>query len=382
MPRIYFDHAATSWPRLPGVVAAMSDFENQHSAAAGRGAYRSSISIDQTLQRLRVAIAKLVNAASPAEVAFFANGTLANNYALAGLLKPGDHVVTTAAEHNSILRPLALMKQSRGVDFTIVRVDQVGRVSPTDMEAAIRPETRLFCVCSASNVTGALQNLSAIGELAKRYNVRLMIDAAQSLGYRPLDMQQLSIDVLTFPGHKGGGGPLGTAALIASQELHPNWSPLWIGGTGEQSDLLSGDFDWQRVAESGNRNSAALVGWLAGLETLLADKAHSDLLAANYSRLLNLLGTSSLGTVLGHDDEQFVPVISLRCGEEMMPSDWAAILDASFGIEVRAGYHCAAAIHEALQTAEGGTLRFSIGHTTTAEDLDALEAALAQLSQA
>lgn len=382
MTRIYFDHAATSWPRLPGVADAIFQFESEESASAGRGSYSSTIAISARISQLRLAIARMVNARAQ-EVAFFANGTGANNYALAGVLNPGDHVVTTDAEHNSILRPLRLLERQRGITWSSIAVDQSGAVDPNKIDEAIRPETKLIVCTSASNVTGSVNDLHAIGSIASAKQKLFMVDAAQTLGYLPIDMPAMHIDILAAPGHKGAGGPLGTGVLVAREALHADWQPLWIGGTGELSDEIDGAFDWQSVAESGNRNATALVGWLAGIQQI-ARVPDSDF-DHRQKRLLNILRDCSIGRLIGHSQSQpTVPVFSLDCSSSiaqgMTPADWAAVLDSSFQIEVRSGLHCAAKIHQHLNTLQsGGTLRFSIGHSTTDADIDALESALKEL---
>jgi selenocysteine lyase/cysteine desulfurase len=382
MKRVYFDHAATSWPRLSGVADAMYLFENAESASAGRGSYSSTTAITARISQLRLAIARMVNA-SAREVAFFANGTSANNYALAGVLRSGDHVVTTDAEHNSILRPLRLLEQQRGITWTPVKVDASGAVDPSDIAATIRPETKLIVCTSASNVTGSINDLAAIGAIASNKRILFMVDAAQSLGYDPIDMHAMRIDIMAAPGHKGAGGPLGTGVLIVDASLHADWQPLWIGGTGEMSDQLDGDFDWTQIAESGNRNATALVGWLAGIEHLT--QLPDGNLVSRQRRLHELLDGCSIGRLIGHaPGQKTVPVFSLDCstanGSGLSPGDWSALLDSAFHIEVRSGLHCAARVHQHLNTVTaGGTLRFSIGHTTTDEDLDTLESVLKEL---
>ncbi len=381
--RVYFDHAATSWPRMPGVVQAMCDFELNNSTAAGRSDSAVAAATNRSLEMLRAKLRELVNAAPSSRIAFFNNGTAANNYALAGMLRTGDHVITTAAEHNSILRPLALLERQRQLRVTTLPVNCEGVVDASKIEDAITSETRLIAISSASNVTGALQDIATIGKIVSRSGARFFVDAAQTLGYLPLDMQQCKIDVLASPGHKGAGGPLGTGMLVVTNRVTLDWQPLWIGGTGSDSELLDGDLDWQQVAESGNRNSTALLGWLVGLTSILnqSSVAAADDLENRLHRLVRILRNSLIGSVIGHEDNRlYAPVVSLKCEPNqsgMMPADWSALLDASFSIETRAGLHCAGRIHPHLGTEElGGTLRFSIGHTTTDADLDALELAM------
>ncbi len=383
--RIYLDHAATSWPRLPGVIETMSEFEQNFGAAAGRGSYASSTQASSRIQQLRMSLARFVNAKAE-EVAFVSNGTAANNVALAGTLNRDDHVITTQADHNSVLRPLQLLHQQRGVQWTALPVDRSGRVDPSDIAKAVRPNTRMICVTSASNVTGAVNDLESIGVIAKQHELTLMVDAAQSLGYLPIDMDDLGIDILCAPGHKGAGGPLGTGLIVANKKLHSSWKHLWIGGTGELSQQVDGDFAWNSVIESGNFNTPALVGWSVGLQQVqseqLASRTHAASQHELYAKLLAILSNVPFGVLIGHDDDRYIAVFSIDCGRSpLAASDWAALLDSSYRIEVRSGLHCAALIHKSLGTEEGGTLRFSLGHTSTQSDLDRLEDAIVQMKK-
>lgn len=201
--RFYFDHAATGWPKPPGVLEAVIEYQQRCGAAAGRGGYRASQRAAQWVSQARQQIATLIGAERCSEVALVGSGTQALNLALIGLLRPGDHVVTTAIEHNSLLRPLAWLQQHRQIDWNMVSCDAQGRVDPEAVARALRPETRLVAISHVSNVTGAIQPLAEIGKLTRSRGCWLLVDAAQSVGYLPIEVSQLPIDLLAAPGHKG-----------------------------------------------------------------------------------------------------------------------------------------------------------------------------------
>jgi cysteine desulfurase / selenocysteine lyase len=380
--RAYFDHAATSWPKPPGVVEALVEFQNNCGAAAGRGAYASSLRSSSIVERVRQQLSKLIKAGSPSEIAFVHNGTAALNLALGSFLKPGDHVVTTAAEHNSLLRPLFQLKQQRSIDFTITPVDSLGRVDPKRIEEAMVSSTRLIAVTHASNVTGIVQPLAEISEIVQRRKLHLLVDAAQTIGYLPINVRDFGIDFLAAPGHKGAAGLLGTAFLYASKRVQSELNNPWPGGTGTDSDQLDGPYAWPTGFETGNLNIPAIAAWSQGLTWL--EQKHlneaNQLQIQQRARLAEILCRSNLGEIIGSDDAEhsrsslsFVPVVSMKV-RDLACTELAGILDSSFGIEARSGLHCAGAIHRFLGTDRlGGTLRFSLGHTTTDDDFDQLE---------
>ncbi len=313
------------------------------------------------------------------------NGTAALNLAIAGTLKPGDHVVTTAAEHNSVLRPLTFLRETRGISFTIVPTDSTGFVIPERIAAAMTPETKMVVVTHASNVSGRIQAIEKIAAIAKLHQAWFLVDAAQTLGYLPINVMTSGIDLLAAPGHKGACGMLGTGMLYARREIAELIQSPWPGGTGTESESLEGPFGWPEGVESGNANVPALAAWDCGLDWLLSQSVADRWLEtqALQFRMLESLRASSLGAVVGHaTSSDYLPVISLAVSK-MACSDLAAVLDSSFRIEVRSGMHCAALIHDCLGTKTlGGTLRFSLGHTSTDEDLESLENACFALRDA
>ena len=369
--RIYLDNAATSWPKSDAVLDAIDRFARECGAAAGRGGYRSASQADGIVGSVRRGLAELVHAESPSCISLHANGTAALNAAIHGLLGDGDHVVTTAAEHNSVLRPLHHLQRTRNLRLTIVPCDRGGRVDASDVLSAVEKTTRLVAVTHASNVTGAIQPVEVIGEGLRRHTARFLCDAAQTFGYLPINVRELGIDLLAAPGHKGGGGPLGTGFLYVHESLHQQLAPTVQGGTGSHSESLEMPTEMPGKLESGNLNVPALAGWLVALRQLIAADAVQQ--TARQSELIKQLDqglarVEGLHVFRSPAAKPLLPIASLRV--ELPPTDIAAILDAEFGIETRAGLHCAALIHDQLGSGHAGTLRVSGGHATTAKQID------------
>jgi len=373
MPRIYLDNAATSFPKPESVYATIDDYNRRLGAAAGRGAYGSAVEASEIVRRCRRNLATLLNAESPDRLAFAFNGTDALNTALHGLLKPGDHVVTTAVEHNSVLRPLRMLSE-RGVQVSVVPCDASGTVSAKDVHAAVLSETRLIVVSHASNVTGTIQPVHEIVEIAKEAGVLTLLDAAQTAGHLPIDLHGLQVDLLATSGHKGLLGPLGTGVLYVRPGLEKRLSPLRQGGTGTTSEDERQPTAMPTMFESGNLNMAGIAGLEAATRWILEAgvaklRRHEQELT---QRLLTGLREIKRIRTLGPSvvDER-VGVVSL-VAEGWTPHELAAVLDAEFQIETRAGLHCAPRIHERLGVSKtGGTLRISVGAFTTTEQIDA-----------
>jgi len=402
-PRVYLDHAATGWPKPASVFIAMEHFGRSVGAAAGRGAYRSAAAADEVVASCRRRLARLINCPTPQNVAFFSNGTTALNAAILGIVGDGDHVVTTAIEHNSVLRPLEWLRSTRGVQVDVVRCDALGRIDPAEVLERITPRTKLVAISHASNVTGALQDVATIGRHLQPGDTLLLCDAAQTLGYLPIDMQMLAVDLLAAPGHKGACGPLGTGMLAVSPKALMHLRPTVFGGTGSISQSLSMPTSMPAMLEPGNLNVIAIAGWDAGLREL-TDQASGGIKTQALSELRQIShqlrhvtqsvpGIRSLcGVVLPDDSDASglkvdssdtvadsqLPIASLTFAAAEV-SLVASLLDVEFGIEVRAGLHCASIIHDFIGTAPHGTLRVSAGHGTTSQDLDRLQIALVEI---
>jgi cysteine desulfurase/selenocysteine lyase len=376
--RIYLDHAATGWPKPPAVYDAMDRFARQVGAAAGRGSYRSASIADEIVASCRRRLARLVNNPSPQNVAFFSNGTTALNAAVFGVVGDGDHVITTAIEHNSLLRPLHWLKIQRGIRLDIVPCDGRGHVDPAAIAERLSPSTRLVAISQASNVTGAVQDLTTIGDLLRDRDTLLLCDAAQTLGYLPIDMPASGVDLLAAPGHKGAWGPLGTGMLALSGKATEQIRPTNFGGTGSVSQQLDMPSAMPGMLEPGNLNVTAIAGWDAGLGELAGEDSFArlrdqDQIAARLRQATAAL--PGVTAISGGD----LPIVSLVF-DAVDVAMVATLLDTEFGIEVRSGLHCAALIHDFLGTAAQGTLRISGGHGTTLDEIDRLGEALQEIA--
>ncbi|MCD0459493.1 aminotransferase class V-fold PLP-dependent enzyme [Roseiconus lacunae] len=390
-PRLYFDQAATSVPKPSATIETMREHMLKHEAAVGRGTYRSAVHAGGIVASLREELARWIHAVSANEISLQNGGTEALNVGIFGLIRPGDHVVTTAAEHNSVLRPLHHLSLQQQVQLTIVDVDASGRVSPEALMGAVREETSMVAVLTASNVNGTIQPIEDLGQrLAEHFahtaKPIFLTDAAQSFGYRRINVQQAEVDVLAAPGHKGGQGPLGTGFLYVRQKLHPRIRPLILGGTGSQSDRLEMPTLFPHAFEAGNMNVPAYAGWLAGLRARRGDRSAADTLDETARKLSSIaedlyrrLETVPGVRVIGRPKHPKLPIVSLEI-EGLPASDAASILDSEFGIEVRSGLHCAALIHRAIGSPSDGTLRVSCSAETSDEDLDRLIDAIGQLT--
>jgi cysteine desulfurase / selenocysteine lyase len=366
--RVYLDHAATSWPKPPGVLDACVEYQSNVGVAAGRSAYRNSQRADAVVAEARGLIAELIGTPLRESIALTSNGTMALNAAMLGLLHEPNlahvHVVTTAIEHNSVLRPLTQLRKTRGLNLTIVPCDRDGVVDTHQIELAMRPNTRLVILNHASNVTGTIMDLAQAVSMAKSHGAAVLVDAAQTLGFVPIDVTALGIDMIAAPLHKGACGMLGTGFLYAHPRIGEQLRIPWIGGTGHSSDSLSDDFPWRDAVESGNMNVPALASLAAGIRWL---KGHSHAIAWDkwLGTVLDTFRACTRIRLIGpKEPARRLPVFSL-VSETMDCHELAMLVDSARGWEARSGFHCAAMIHEAIDTVRyGGTLRISLGHTT------------------
>ena len=383
MDRIYLDNSATSWPKPDAVYDAIDHYQRQIGASVGRGAYVSAQQAQRLVAETRAACARLLGIADPKQLVFTANGTASLNLAIHGLLQPADHVVTTVCEHNSVLRPLYWQAEHNGIELTHVGCDAAGFVDPAAIAEAISPGTRLVAVTHASNVTGAIQPIAEIIRIAHDAGALVLVDAAQTAGGVPIDVSELEIDLLACGGHKSLLGPAGTGLLYIRPGLEAQLRPLFQGGTGTDSLSKTPPEQLPEKYETGSLNTFALAGLGAAAkyleqQTIAAIQQHHHLLT---HQLLDGLATIPNITVLGPAvDQPRVAVVSCTV-DGYDPQEFAAMLDASCGIECRAGLHCAPRMHAALGTAQtGGTVRFSPGWSTTAAEINATLEAVAKFA--
>jgi selenocysteine lyase/cysteine desulfurase len=366
--RRYLDNAATSWPKPEPVLAAWNHAARIVGAAAGRAAYRSAVEADAIRQRARMAAARLLGGVDPARVALPGGCTLALNLAIHGLVRPGDHVIATAADHNAVLRPLHAMARRGIAAVTIVPCDGLGRVDPAAVAAAWRPATRLVACTHASNVTGAVQDVAAIAAIAHDRGGLLLVDAAQTLGQMPLDVAKLGADLVAAPAHKWLHGTAGVGLLWARAGIEPE--PMVQGGTGTRSESLDMPEAFIDRMETGTPDVPALAAlvaadaWLRDRGLAATGASCRGLAAECAARLGALAGVRVLGA-------EGAPIVSFTV-EGYDPGEVAVLLEQAAGVEVRSGFHCAACVHEHLGTAAGGTVRASFGPGNDSADIDAI----------
>lgn len=381
--RIYLDNAATTWPKPVAVYDAVDRYQRSIGAPNGRSGYREALEANRIVERARQGVAYLIGARNPNQVVFGFSGTDVLNLAIRGVVRPGDHVVTTVCDHNSVLRPLTWLRENFEVTVDYVGCDGHGLISPDDIRAALRPNTRLVAVNHASNVTGAIQPVAEIGRVVAESDALFLVDAAQSLGHVPIDVAGIDVDLLAAPGHKGLLGPLGTGVLYFRPGVERELNPLRCGGTGTQSDEDRQPDNLPDKYEPGNHNLPGLAGLAAATEflrreTIGAIASHHTLLT---TRLLNGLCDVDGLTIHGPPTAaERTSVVSITV-DGYDPQELSAMLEASCRIQTRAGLHCAPRMHEALgTTATGGTVRLSPGYTTTVEEIDTVITALQQVA--
>ena len=371
---IYFDNAATSWPKPPAVRAALDEYFSDAGGNPGRSGHRMSIAAARLVEGSREVLAEFFNAEDPSHIVFTQNATHAINIALYGLVRPGDHVVTTTTEHNSVMRPLRHLTMS-GIELTVVLCRRDGTLDINRLNDALRLDTRLLVTTHGSNVTGTLFPIEAIAALARARNVRYLVDAAQTAGAIPIDIQEISVDLLAFSGHKGLLGPTGTGGLYIREGVL--LSPLMRGETGSDSAHEVQPEFMPDIHESGTLNVAGIAGLGAGVRFLREIGVHSvraheqDLVSQLMAGLAEIPGITTYGP---RDASLQCGVVSFNV-DGAMPSEVGLILEEQFGIMARTGLHCAPSAHRTLDTFPTGAVRFSFGwFNTAAEVAVALEA--------
>jgi cysteine desulfurase family protein len=357
----------------------MVRFLEEVGANPGRSGHRLSIEAGRIVDGAREGLARLFHAPDPLRLVFTANATEALNLALQGLLHPGDHVVTSSVEHNSMMRPLRAL-EATGVALTVVPCAADGTCDPARLEAAIRPATRLIAITHASNVIGTLLPVAEVGEIARRHELLFLVDAAASAGAFPIDAVRERIDLLAFTGHKSLYGPMGTGGLVLGDRVEPaRLRPLKWGGTGSRSDREEQPDFLPDCYESGTLNAVGLAGLAASVDWLLECGVES--IRARQvelvQRLIDGLVAIDGVTVRGTRDarRQLAPVSFTLRG--VSPSDAALRLDEEYGVLCRVGLHCAPAAHRTIGTFPAGTIRFALGSFNTESEIDAAVVAVA-----
>ena len=375
MNRIYLDQASTSFPKAPGVAQAMMDYLTMNGVNVNRGCYSSAYSAEEVIYETRQLLAELFHFSKCKNVIFTPSVTTSLNFILKGFLKPGDHILVSAMEHNAVMRPVVQLASS-GISFDRIPCRTDGSMILEKVEELIRPETKAIVTLHASNVCGTRMPLDALGEICQRHQLYFVVDSAQTAGIVPINMDKMHIDALAFTGHKGLRGPQGTGGFLVSQELAEQMEPLISGGTGSVSHTEEiPDFMPDRF-ESGTPNLPGIYGLH---EALLYLKTHS--LQAINEKELSLTGyfleqlqalddTGRHIRIIGKKDlTDRNAVVSIQTPEiDMSQVAWQ--LDNEYGVMTRVGLHCAPNAHKTLGTYPAGTIRFSFGPENTKNELD------------
>jgi cysteine desulfurase / selenocysteine lyase len=386
--RTYMDHAATSFPKPPGVLEAIERYMTCMGASPGRGAYAESLEAGQLLLECRARLRSLINGERDEHIVFTLNCSDALNIAIKGVVRPGDHVITTALDHNSILRPFNQLVRDRGVSQTRLECDpRTGLADPDDLRRAIRPNTRLIAALHGSNVTGTLQPIEAFGRIAREHDAIFLVDAAQTLGHVPMDVQRLNIDLLAAPGHKGLLGPLGTGLLYIRPGIERVMTTLREGGTGSLSEHdTQPDFLPDRF-EPGSHNMPGIAGLSESVRWILergvpALWRHEQQLMEAFLAIVRGQEATGLRLYGPCTVANRCAVFSVRMEGADDPLALSAALEREYGVLTRSGLHCAPGAHATIGTADsGGTTRLSFGAFTTLEDVGHAASALAELSR-
>ena len=376
---IYLDHAATSLPKPEPVVLAVTAAMNC-LGNSGRGAHSASLGASRMIYETREALCDFFGGDGPEQVAFTPNATAALNTVIQGILNPGDRAVTTAMEHNSVLRPLYRMEK-QGVSLSIVPADETGCLSMERLEQELKPGTKaLFCT-HASNVTGNANDLKTIGKMCRDRGILFVADVSQSAGILPIHMKDMGIDILCFTGHKGLLGPQGTGGICVRKGITVR--PLTVGGSGILSYSREHPAQMPVALEAGTLNGHGIAGLQAALAYIreqgqeVLRKKELDLMWYFYDQVSRLSPVRVYGDFSSREALR-TPVVSLNIGEE--DSGWAAgELAERYGIQTRPGAHCAPLMHEALKTRDQGAVRFSFSHLNTRKEVETAVYAVEQL---
>lgn len=376
---IYLDNAATTMQKPEEVIEAV--VQAMHSMGnAGRGAHSASLEASRTIYDTRELLCRFFGGTDPRRLVFTSNSTESLNIAIKGLFEPGDHVITTMLEHNSVLRPLYEMEK-RGVELTIIPADKKGVIEYNDIEKAIRPNTKAVVCTHGSNLTGNLVDIERIGKITRKNGLLLVVDASQTAGVFPIDVEKMQIDVLCFTGHKGLLGPQGTGGMYVREGIQIR--PLKSGGSGVQTYSKSHPAEMPTALEAGTMNGHGIAGLHAAVEYIQRTgidqirKREQECMKRFYEGVIQVPGVKVYGNF---DDMNRCAIVSLNIGD-YDSSEVSDELLTEYRISTRPGAHCAPLMHEALGTVEQGAVRFSFSHFTTDEEVDTAIKAIRELAE-
>ncbi len=378
---IYLDHAATSFPKPAGMIREMEDCMKYYCGNPGRSGHRMSLIMGEKIYFTRKQIAKLIGANDPSKIIFTKNTTESLNLALRGILRKGDHVITTSMEHNSVLRPLHVLEKE-DITHTIVFGDRQGRVALKDVKAAVTPQTKLIVMTGASNVTGTILPVDAVCKWAASKGIFTLIDGAQYVGSLPLNVEKIGMTMLAFPGHKGLLGPQGTGGLYVSPSLGDNVEPLLFGGTGTESKSVSQLLDFPEGFEAGTVNGPGIIG--LGYSAAVIEKLGTAVIRFHEQELISHLESylRNMDFVTCYGPEPIEKTgISLFNIRGLSSEEVTDRLNREFGIAVRGGFHCAAYAHDTIGTGEGGAVRLSVGLFNTRKEIKTVAEAIYRIGK-
>ncbi|WP_461816108.1 aminotransferase class V-fold PLP-dependent enzyme [Faecalimonas sp.] len=376
---IYMDNAATTMHKpqevLDAVVRAMNSMGN-----AGRGAHSASLDASRTIYGTREILSQFFGAESPKQIVFTSNSTESLNIAIKGFLQPKDHVITTQMEHNSVLRPLYEMEE-KGIELTILSADKTGMIRYEDFEKEIKPNTKAIVCTHASNLTGNMLDIKRIGKIAKKHGVRFIVDASQTAGVYPINVQEMGIDILCFTGHKGLLGPQGTGGMYVRSGI--NLKPLKCGGSGVDTYNIHHPQEMPTALEAGTLNGHGIAGLGAGvsyIQKIGMETIRDKELALMWKFYYGVKDIQNIKVYGDFSTNKRCPIVTLNIGE-YDSSEVSDELLMTYNISTRPGAHCAPLMHKALGTVEQGAVRFSFSHYNTEEEIAIAIRAIEELAQ-
>jgi cysteine desulfurase family protein len=380
---IYFDNPATSWPKPPQVKEAMVKFMDEIGANPGRSGHLLSIEAARIVYETREALSILFHVKDSSRIVFTLNATESINLALKGLLKDKDHVITSSIEHNSVMRPLRDLEK-RGIELTVVPCFGDGTLDPREVEKVIQSSTKMVILNHGSNVTGTLLPIIEVGKIAREYNLLFLVDAAQTAGAYPIDVEKDGIDLLAFTGHKSLYGPQGTGGLVIGDRIkEKEMIPLKQGGTGSRSEFEEQpDFLPDRF-ESGTPNGVGIAGLLAGVQFVLekgVEKIRQNEMTLTQKLIKGLKEIPQVRIYGPERKEDRIATLSFNFSH-LSPSNGASRLEKEFGILCRPGLHCAPAAHHTIGTFPEGTIRFGLSAFNTEDEIESAFHAVSLIAQ-
>lgn len=366
---IYLDNGATTFPKPKVVTDKIMECYLGYAGNPGRSGHKLAMKMDLEIYETREKICKLINGTEVLNVIFTFNATDSLNLAIKGVLEEGDHVITTSMEHNSVLRPLNQLRKDGEIELSIVYADDKGYIDPQKIFEALTPNTKMIVTTHMSNVFGTIVDIKAIGDFCKENNILYLVDASQSIGVLDIDVQEMNIDLLAFPGHKALFGPMGTGALYIKEGIIVK--PLKEGGTGSYSYSIDQPDLYPDSLESGTPNGVGIIALGKGIDFInevgLENIRNHEISLKNH--FIELLKDNEDVILYGTLDDRQGAVVSLNV-KDMDSSEISYILSDEFDIYTRPGFHCAPLAHKTMGTEELGAIRFSFGYYNTLEEID------------